>query len=205
MVMYAAMNGHIYLNVKGRNRQGCVERGPDYDQALEDLRQRFGNLVDPLSSEPLFVRITTPAELYQVKPEDGERLGDLILIPRPGYIVHQSAARKGDPIKLQPSDALAGCHYYEGIYIVRGKNIKRHWTEKAHIVDIAPTVYALLGAETPAYLDGRALENLFEHKVTIKVQRGPDQSGQGTPGQRSLSAEEEAEVARQLAALGYLD
>lgn len=205
MVMYAAMNGHIYLNVKGRNPNGFIQRGVEYDNIIEDLKSRFSRLTNPATGEPMFSRVMRTAELYNRKAEDVEKLGDLILVPKPGYIVHQSTARKGDCIGFQPEDSLAGCHYCEGIYIFYGPNIKGGENKRAHIVDIAPTVYAALGAKLPAYLDGKVLQDVFSKDLKIQYQSPEAPDSQQSSKQHELSEQEQELVAQRLSELGYLD
>jgi predicted AlkP superfamily phosphohydrolase/phosphomutase len=205
MVIYAAMNGHIYLNVRGRNQHGCVERGAEYDSIIEDLRQRFSRVTNPATGKPIFTQVVTPAELYNVDVSVEEQFGDLILVPVPGYIVHQSTSRKGNCIKLQPKDSVGGCHYCEGMYIFHGPNIKKGRNRQAHIVNIAPTIYALLGAKMPKYLDGTVWEEMFIEKIPVTYQESGDQAARQARGKEALSTQEEAEIAKRLSALGYLE
>jgi len=205
MVMYAAMNGHIYLNVKGRNPFGHIERGREYDDIIADLRQRFLEVTDPATGENVFTTVVTPKELYDCGQADTEKLGDLVIIPRPGYIVHQTATQKGDFLTLQPEDSLAGCHYYEGIYIFCGPNVKPEQNKPAHIVDFAPTIYAALGAEMPAYLDGVVLQEIFRENVKVRHPSSEQPETQKAGGQEGLSEEEQILIRKKLAELGYMD
>lgn len=205
MVTYPSMNGNVYLNVKGRNRNGCIQKGEEYDNVIKDLQHRFSDVVNPLTGEPIFSRVVTPQELYNCEKVDAEIVGDLVLVPKRGYIIHQSTKRKGDRIKLQPEDSFPGCHCYEGIYIFHGSNIHSGGSRQAHIVDIAPTIYALLGAKMPTYLDGKVLEEMFIEKVPLRYQESGAQVSRQTGGKQALSTQEEAEIAKKLSALGYLE
>ncbi len=204
MVMYSAVNGHIYLNVKGRNPHGTVERGAEFDAIIEDLKGKFAQITNPKTPQKVFQDILTPAELYGVPSVDTEILGDLILIPAPGYIVHQSTSRKGPPIRLEPPDTFTGCHYYEGIYVVKGPGVDKTAGQRAHIVDIAPTVYALMDAELPAYVDGKPAQSLFERKLEAPIQ-APTEKETAKPARENLSDAEQELVRKRLAELGYMD
>jgi predicted AlkP superfamily phosphohydrolase/phosphomutase len=204
MVMYAAMNGHIYLNVKGRNPYGTVSRGREYDGIIEDLRARFSQVTHPMTGENMFTHVLTPAELYNTDFEKVEKLGDLILVAKPGYIVHQSTTRKGDPIKLQPEDSLAGCHYWDGIYIIHGSEFKTGRDKPAHIVDLAPTIYAMLGAKLPAYLDGKVIHDVFSKQVKVEYLKSQKAESTGSL-QEGLSEREQMLIHQRLSELGYMD
>jgi predicted AlkP superfamily phosphohydrolase/phosphomutase len=205
MLTYPSMNGNIYLNVKGRNKNGCIERGEEYNNVIRDLKRRFSEVVNPLKSEPIFSQVVTPEELYGCENIDTEIVGDLILVPARGYIVHQSTKRKGDRIRLQPEDSFPGCHCYEGIYIFHGSNIHSGQSKQAHIVDIAPTIYAALGAKMPEYLDGRALLDVFIEKKAVIHRKKRTDLPRKTRDKQVLSDQEEAEVTKRLSALGYMD
>ncbi len=204
MVMYAAMNGHVYLNVKGRNPYGTVGRGSEYDDMIEDLRARFSHVTHPVTGEKIFSHVLTPTELYNADINKVEKLGDLILVAKPGYIVHQSTTRKGNPIKLQPEDSLAGCHYWNGIYIINGSEFKAGCDKPAHIVDLAPTIYAMLGAKLPAYLDGKVIHDVFSNQ--IKVEYLTSQKSEPIGSQHEgLSEKEQMLIHQRLSELGYMD
>lgn len=204
MVMYAAMNGHVYLNVKGRNPYGIVGRGREYDDIIEDLRAKFSRVTHPVTGENMFSKVLTPAELYNADFERVEKLGDLILVAKPGYIVHQSTTRKGNPIKLQPNESLAGCHYCNGMYIIHGSEFRTGRDKPAHIVDLAPTIYASLGAKLPAYLDGKVIHDVFLKQMKVQYLTSQKTESTGSP-REGLSEQEQVLIHQRLSELGYMD
>jgi predicted AlkP superfamily phosphohydrolase/phosphomutase len=205
MMTFPSMNGHIYLNVKGRNKNGCIEQGEEYNNVVKDLKRRFSQVVNPLTGRPIFSRVATPEELYNCQKVDKEIVGDIMLIPERGYIIHQSTKRKGDRIRLQPEESLPGCHCYEGIYIFHGSNIHSGQSKQAHIVDIAPTIYAAVGAKMPEYLDGSALEDIFIEKREIMRRKKQADLSRQSRDKQVLSTQEEDEITKRLSALGYMD
>ena len=203
MVMYAAMNGHIYLNVKGRNPNGNIERGHEYDECIRDLKERFGQVRCPVTGEKMFVKTATPAELYNTNKKELEKFGDLILVPRAGYITHQSTTKTKNPISLQAEGSPAGCHYPEGIYIFSGHGIKSGLERDAHIVDFAPTIYAAAGGKLPNYIDGSVMTDIFSNAIKIEYE-SEDKKTFRTKKQ-ALSEEEQQLIHQRLAELGYMD
>ena len=203
MVMYASMNGHIYLNVKGRNPTGAVEPNCEYDKCLDDLKERFSSVTCPVTGKRIFGKIATPAELYGTQKAKAEKLGDLIVVPEPGYIVHQSTSRKGPVFKYTNTDSPPGCHYSSGIYIFYGPGIKKGVEKKAHIVDFAPTIYAAAGAKLPNYMDGKVMAEVFSKD--IRIEYISDETQRGRAQKQSLSEEEQHIIQQKLAQLGYMD
>ena len=132
-------------------------------------------------------------------------MGDLILVPEVGYIVHQTTSRKGEPLKLQPEDTLVGCHCWDGIYAFNGPNIRNEMIRDAHISDITPTIYALLGIKIPTYTDGQPLQDIFSKEIKVNYHEYSSTSGKGTRDENVLSESQEEEVTKRLSALGYLD
>jgi arylsulfatase A-like enzyme len=128
---------------------------------------------------------------------------------------------------------MNGSHRPEGVLIVAGPGTQRGVRlEQAHIVDVAPTLLHLLGAELPGHMDGRVLnEALYPAAETRALgprargrtivdaggrpeNRGPEpvQSSQvpeasseedGWPGGTPYSRREAAAVEKTLRGLGY--
>lgn len=204
-VMQAGMSGYLYLNVKGRQPCGCVEPDDEYANIVKEIRERFSELTNPVTGEALFADIVTPKELYGLSKSDLERFGDLILIPNPGYVFKLSSSRTGKCLKIASEATLKGTHYYEGIYLFSGPNIKGGGSKQAHIVDIAPTIYAVLGAKMPTYLDGKVLQEIFSKELDIQYQSSEEMDSTLSTEQRNLSTQEQDLIAKRLFELGYLD
>jgi hypothetical protein len=62
-----------------------------------------------------------------------------------------------------------------------------------------------LGAETPGYLEGRALENIFIEKKEISHRKKQADLSQKSRDKQVLTAQEEDEITKRLSALGYMD
>ena len=205
MVIDTAVNGHLFINVKDRQPDGIVEPGTEYDKLLEELRERFGNAVNPHTGELIFSKVGTPAEIYDFSDTDTTMFGDLVLVPQPGIELVLSDSKDGEYIEMTRSDSLMGAHCYEGIYLFSGRNIKNSIGEQTHIVNIAPTIYAALGVELPMYMDGSVLGTLFEKEVPVSYQKSRIDVSCRSDDRQVLSTEEEAEITKRLSALGYVE
>ncbi len=204
MVIYPALQGYVYLNVKGRNKKGCVEPGTEYDRIVEDLRKRFSSMSDAATNEPLFEFVGKPTELYSVDNPDPELVGDLVLVPAHGYIVQHTASLKVEPIKMLDGDSVTGTHCHSGIYIFHGPNIHQRKGPQAHITDVAPTLMAMLDAEVGSYMDGKVIKNAFLREVPVKYQSSSTEQLIRAKAGKGLSKKEISEITKQLSALGYL-
>jgi predicted AlkP superfamily phosphohydrolase/phosphomutase len=205
MVIDTAVNGHLFINVKGRQPDGIVEPGTEYDELVNELRERFKNAINPHTGELIFSKVGTPAEVYGFGETDTTMFGDLVLVPQPGIELVLSDSRDGEYIEMTRDDSLIGAHCYEGIYLFSGRDIKNSIGEQTHIVNIAPTIYAALGAELPIYMDGNVLETLFEKEVPIEYQKSRIDVPCRSDDKQVLSMEEEAEITKRLSALGYVE
>jgi predicted AlkP superfamily phosphohydrolase/phosphomutase len=64
---------------------------------------------------------------------------------------------------LSPNPFISGTHRPEGIFVIAGDGIvKGKRLEMHEIIDVAPTVYYLMGVPIPPGLDGRAIQECFE-------------------------------------------
>ncbi len=205
MVMSPAMMAYVYLNVKGRNKNGCISPGQEYDLAIKDLREKFSNVRHPVTKEPLFEFVGTPAELYGIENPPNEILGDLALVPKYGYQALHGASRKADAVKILNDDSVVGTHCYEGIYIFKGPNIRKSQGPQAHITDVAPTLMGLLGAKIPPYMDGEVVKNAFLRDIEVKYQSGSKEPPARIQEIKKLTKKEDMEITKRLSDLGYMD
>jgi len=56
--------GQLYVNLRGREPQGIVSPGPEYDDLLEDLTRRLKALIDPRTGQPVVEKVMRREEFY---------------------------------------------------------------------------------------------------------------------------------------------
>jgi len=153
---YAFGLAGIYLNLKGREGQGCVERAGAAD-LRQRLKERLATLVDPATGRPVIHAVHEGPAVYRGPYVD--RGTDLVVGYEDGYRASWDGAvgRVGRDIFTDNTEAWTGDHCIDqslvpGVILCN----RRVETDAPAIVDLAPTVLQLFGIAPPAYMDGRA-------------------------------------------------
>lgn len=204
VVLHTATNGYLYIGLGERQQGAPISSPPEHDGVIQELKKRFSEVPDPVTNQPLFSRVVTPTELYGANNITAGLAGNLILIPQPGYDIRTSTSRGKDYLSLTQADSTAGTHRYEGIYVFSGSTVKTGNNKRAEIVDIAPTIYAALGAKLPPYLDGRVLNEVFKENLELEYAKSKAGASPKAPKQQELSSAEQTAISERLAELGYL-
>jgi predicted AlkP superfamily phosphohydrolase/phosphomutase len=191
--------GQIYINVKGREPEGIVEPGADYEAVRQRVSEVLRQLRHPETDQPLVDRIV---------PGDQVVHGPYVYRSPDLHIVmdnHQTIAfplfATDRHIVTRQIRGDSGCHRPHGILIAWGPEIKAGETvQGAHITDLAPTILHLMKLPVPDDLDGHVLTAALTTPRPVEYQaaNATDRAAAG------LSAEETAEVEERLRALGYL-
>lgn len=150
---FGALNGGedgVYINLAGRDPQGCVQPGEEYDSLVRELADELGRVTD--SGRPVFTRIRRKEDVYH-----GEELSgapDLVLEPA-GWAYCQHGEIWGDEILETPPDAAPGMHHRDGIWVLAGPPLERRPTRNRRaIVDVFPTMLQLAGIPVRGQVDG---------------------------------------------------
>ncbi len=201
--------GQIYVNLRGREPQGIVEPGAEYETLLSEISSALSELRDDQDGQPVVDRVYRRDKLY-AGPYAGEG-PDLNLIMRDmSYITHPRRELAHRDVFGPVTTNESGTHRVDGLFLAYGPAVAAgQEISGARVVDIAPTVYHLLGLPVPAGMDGQVLVTALDghfmdgHPVTRDERAGelPDT----TQGEATWSAEEEAEILERLRHLGYVD
>lgn len=198
--------GPIFLNLKGREPQGIVAPGREYEAVVDELIRGLQQLKEPGTNLAFVGEIHRSNSIYS-GPHVG-RAPDLIFFPRdPKYAV-LGLAEFPSSRWLTPSPDRSGHHRMDGILFVSGPGIRPGYQIRgASIMDVAPTVLALMGVPIPTVMDGQVLESAFtadlrEHLDVTHIDREtsmPEQ--QFVP---EMSSEDEEVLRERLRDLGYI-
>lgn len=154
------LEGYIRVNLEGREPQGIVAPGAEYERVLDDLSAALTETRDVTSGRPIVREVVRTDRAF---PGDRRAyLPDLIIRwDSSSPITGAVSARVGTVSKPSP-DPRPGTHRGPGFVLACGPGIARGQILRAgHILDFAPTVLTRMGVEVPGYMRGRVWPELL--------------------------------------------
>ena len=194
--------GQVYVNLKGREPEGVVEPGGDYEAVRDQIISAIPRLADPDTGETVISRAVRKEEMYHGPYLD--TLPDVLLFTRDFRYQGGGLSEFMSNRLVAPSFAFTGTHRMEGVLMAYGPSIKPGPTTGASILDIAPTVLHLLGLPVPEDMDGRVLVECLSDGASQGVAHKEQASAQADRG-TGYSREDELEIAQRLRDLGYIE
>jgi len=199
----------FYINLKGREPQGCVEPGDEYERVREEIMHRLMQWRDDTTGWPVVERVYRREELHQGPYAD--RMPDVIFTARDEAYVGFGAHEFGNKALMRSSPLFNAHHRMDGMVALYGPAIRRGVRLETHsIVDLAPTILYLLGYPIPADMDGRVMVQAFlpeflaaRQVVTAVSAPAAGDDGRQMPDDGVYSTREEGEVLERLKDLGY--
>jgi predicted AlkP superfamily phosphohydrolase/phosphomutase len=202
----------IYVNLRGREPNGIVAPGEEYEKVRDSILAGLRRLRHPESGRPLLTMACRREEIF-----DGSHLEDA---PDIVYVLEDGACTadlrlEGPLFERATWRTGTGMHRFDGILIACGPNIQRgKRLPEAEIIDVAPTILKLFHVPVPGHMDGRVLHPLLTQATgCVPVRDGedderppPDRERPG-PDRREespYSEEETRQVEERLRGLGYL-
>ncbi|MFO1352225.1 MAG: alkaline phosphatase family protein [Gammaproteobacteria bacterium] len=147
----------IYLNLRGRERQGIVATGSEAQALISDLRGHLLALRDPVNGQAVVRRALAKEAIYS-GPHVPDA-PDLILAYDTGYRASWQTALGGTPPAVLEDNLLAwsGDHCIDP-ELVPGVILSTRALQQRelHIMDIAPSVQRYFGLEPAAEIEGQA-------------------------------------------------
>lgn len=157
---YAWSAGEVFINLRGREPDGIVEPGDEY----ESLRSRIIEALENLTDQNLKLKIKVFRREEVFSGEYVREAPDLMIdVREPGYGLanHYTGVEMSDilpGVVFSDNPGRGGRHDSEGIFVATGPTIKAGGVvEGAEIIDVAPTVLHAMGLAVPEDMDGRVL------------------------------------------------
>ena len=199
----SATESGVRLNVLGRERQGTVEPGRQYEEVLRQVTQLLEDLTDPETGERLMERVVRPEEIHH-----GPYMGDgpdLFVVFREDVGRVREAPHR--PVS-STVDLFTGHHRRAGVLVAAGPGIKAGPYQAADILDVAPMVLHSAGLAVPRYMEGQVLAPMFEpgyledHPVRYSdAPLEPEKPRSAKPG---AAEGDDKDLRRRLRDLGYV-
>jgi hypothetical protein len=149
--LVADLQGYIRINLRGREADGVIEPGAEYDDLCERIAAGLRSFVDADTGAPVAEEVARSDRLYGSGARSAD-LPDLIVrwcsTPASEHRAVVSAAygQVDWPSPGSYPDGRTGNHRDEGFLLASGEGTPPGSSiEGGHIVDLAPTVFRLLG------------------------------------------------------------
>ncbi|HKZ57628.1 MAG TPA: alkaline phosphatase family protein [Thermodesulfovibrionales bacterium] len=206
------VHGNIIINLRGRQPQGTVQQGTEYEDLRSEIITRLSTLADPETGEAVVEKVHRREELYH-----GNYVQDApdIIIQWKDY-AYTAQKDFGEGVKsvFQARDKFEfseiehnGSHRLDGVLMMSGKPIKVGTEIKgSEIIDLAPTILYLMGMEIPVEMDGKILTSALikDYTETHPIVYGKTIHEDTVEAVTTYSHEEAEKIERRLKDLGYL-
>ena len=195
----------INLNVRGRQPQGIVAPGREYERLREEIMAAVSELRDPESGVPLCRRVLRKEDVHAGPHLDN--VPDVLLVTAEGVDGGHDVDQLLSPVPQELLRNLSGSHSMEGIFLAAGAPFRAGASlEPVGLGDILPTALHLAGVALPDDIDGRVMtaaltpEFLAAYPIATTSARVP-----GADDGKGVSAGEEREMRKFLQDLGYIE
>lgn len=197
--------GPIYVNVKGREPQGIVNPGREYEEVRDEIAALTREWTDPQTGRKLIGRVLYREEVYSGPHLD--QAPDLILLPSDEKDKFFGLADFGSNQMVQKMYRYSGMHRDHGLLMMVGPQIKSGARlNNVSIIDLAPTILYAMGMPIPQDMDGRPLVEAFttdDSEGRPLLSAAPASLAQEREAV-SYTAEEARQVEQRLRQMGYL-
>jgi predicted AlkP superfamily phosphohydrolase/phosphomutase len=160
--------GALMVNVRGRERSGCVEPGAEYEAVRARLVERLGALAARHGIDHGAESILTGENLYGAEaagaaPDGASAAPDVLFLPLEAGYLPTNLFDFLDNRVVRRARVWPGNHRMDGVLIAHGPHVRAgHVVEGARLVDVAPTLLHLLGCGVPSDMDGRPLLEMLQ-------------------------------------------
>jgi predicted AlkP superfamily phosphohydrolase/phosphomutase len=156
------LEGCIRINLQGREPQGVVKRGEEYEAVLAELTRELLALRDP--DDAGYAIVSEVLRTDQHFP--GARrdwLPDLIVRWNGRRPIAGAQSERIGILRQATPDSRPGTHLGPGFLLAAGPGTAvGEIPADANILDVAPTILARCGIGKPAYMPGRVLVQLIQ-------------------------------------------
>lgn len=148
----------LYVNLRGRERFGCVSRGRQEKMLVDEIVAKLEAEVDPQTREKVFTRVYRKQDVY--RGECAEEAPDLILGFNRGYRASWRTilGTYEKEVLADNDDKWSGDHCMDvgklsGVLLSNRKIT----SDSPALIDLAPTILAEYGVEPPPGTEGKAI------------------------------------------------
>ena len=200
----------IHINVQGREPNGIVKPGDEYERLREDIISGLKSILDPDDGKPVFTEVYKREMIYHGACVD--EAADLVLVPREfGYDLSRKLLNNqhDDLVAHKPNPkGVTGKHRMNGIFLIRGKGVKRGLEVKgARLIDVFPTICYSMDVPVPKDVDGKVITGAFEEEWLGRkpIAYSEETTSVETQESEDYSDADAEEIRKRLSGLGYIE
>ena len=147
---FALDPSRIFINTKGKFPKGSVNPGDEEKELIAELVEKCKHMTLPDTGEEIIEAVNTKDEVYNGPFID--EAADIILTPKWHYDIKGTIKRN----EFATTEIFTGMHTHDdAFFYIKRKDIRDD--KKVNVVDLAPTILALMGSEIPEDMDGTVL------------------------------------------------
>jgi predicted AlkP superfamily phosphohydrolase/phosphomutase len=161
------LEGCIRINLKGREPQGVVEPGEEYERLCQNIAADVRKLVNPETGMPVVNDVWIVHEHFEGPMAD--HLPDITITWHNDAPISALHSDTMGTVTGESPDPRTGTHSTRGFSLAFGDSVPAGTAASGHLTDLGPTVLALLGLDSTG-MDGAPL-NLKDGQ-----HRGQDQT-----------------------------
>jgi predicted AlkP superfamily phosphohydrolase/phosphomutase len=156
---YALGLSGIYINVAGRERDGIVAPGAEYEEVKQEIIEGLLALVDPETADTIMSSASRREDVFHGPYAD--EAYDIVVGFKPGYRVSWETTLGGIPHEVITDNRnnWSGDHCSSDADVTAGVLFSNRKIERdtVRIIDIAPTVLDIFGIPVPHDMDGEPI------------------------------------------------
>ncbi|MAE71700.1 MAG: hypothetical protein CME06_14685 [Gemmatimonadetes bacterium] len=203
----------LFINLAGREPEGIVRSGEEYEALRDEIIAKLGELVDPEDGLPVVDSVHRREELYEGPYV--ESAPDLIVTMREhSYMPGVTQGTKeifrstSDPrFEGGQQEGESGQHRDDGIFVMAGHGCDANGGrfEDARIIDVYPTLLYLLDEAIPDDVDGEVLRDAVDSDLlkTREIRKTAAGGEKALEDDHVHTEKEDELVKERLRSLGY--
>ena len=171
----------IRINLKGKYEHGIVEKN-EYEKIRQDIISFLKNIKDPETNKNIVKNIYRWEDIYgnNARNDPLDIIFDLdeeygtqeLLQPPEGF--NELFKSKNDLLSIISKPGFydwMGDHLPDGILFMMGENIKENKKIGASVLDIVPTILAMMNIPIPNNIDGKLIKDIFIKTPKIEKEK----------------------------------
>ena len=149
----------VRINLRGREPQGIVEPGTEYETILDRLEGDIMQLVNPHTGGSAVKQVRRTMEVFGGGLPVS--LPDLFIEWKPGHVLNRVVHPRAELVQENPEFLRVSDHSDHGFLAAAGPSIRgRGALGDVSLLDLAPTFLSLMGESQPEKLKGKVIKAL---------------------------------------------